>query len=698
MNQKFRIAIVMLMFVLVLNGCQETSKGETYNNEEYGFSFEIPKNWAGKYEVVEEDNKVTFYYTGYEYEGGAFQEFFKIIVMDEESYNEKERGRELLLAIEDGNAFFVVTPLDVGIADEEKSEEYSDLYINRESIKELFSMNYSKNQLGSEESVSEQELMKVNLSDSWNELWDDIVEDGINTTLSSDQIAQVNEVIAPTFTDTNDNLTVNPISCFFTSYYSSPEDMDFANFLRYFPYHSDVNDIEEFNCLKSQGNWPFGEELETTPVPIHRYLTEDIELVMWEYAGIKLEDLKDVGLDEILYLEDYDAYYNFTSDFGPGFFNCTSGEVADGTIKLYEEHGTYKVAILTLEKQNGRYVIVSHQEVDEQENDAINEVENEFDLIIKPTDSKLAEINYVDSQYILDGQTVGYVDKFARLSLDRLAGYFDFENEGNVYSKGTYAFEVHEGERVVTTYYNGQQVDDWNLSYDTIFESGDIYVVDFDIAEVLGLEKTWNPEDNSILFSGTDYSVRDFGTIDIFGYDLFLNSERPSDVDVYIYPDSGNMVMMSGHYDNELGSFVGTSQAKIDSEVTDVRIIVRNKGRILYFSVMKDVMADITKHKISTGQIGKFTYLELELPKAGYVISDDGNIYINGTISASREITVIISKDGTEVDRGQFPIVDGEFDIQMPLKGDEGVYNVEIMGEMNPYGIQELFHFYVLKQ
>ena len=365
MIHKYKTVILMLLFVLGISGCQETSKGETYNNEEYGFSFEIPKNWDGKYEVVEEGNKVTFYYTGYEYEGGDFQEFFKIIVMDEESYNEKERGRELLLAIQDGNAFFVVTPLDVGIADEEKSEEYSNLYINRESIKELFSMKYSKGQLGSEESVSEQELMKVNLSDSWNELWDNIIEDGKNITLSSDQIAQVNEVIAPTLTDTNGNLTVNPISCFFTSYYKSPEDMDFANFLRYFPYCSDVNDVEEFNCLKSQENWPFTEELETTPVPIHRYSTEEVEQVLWEYAGIKLEDLNGVGMDELLYLEDYDAYYNFTSDFGPGSFNCTSGEVTNGAIKLYEEHGTYKVAVLTLEKQDRRYVIVSHQEIEE---------------------------------------------------------------------------------------------------------------------------------------------------------------------------------------------------------------------------------------------------------------------------------------------------------------------------------------------
>jgi len=222
----------------------------------------------------------------------------------------------------------------------------------------------NNDQLKSEIRILKQELMKVNLSDSWGELWDNIEEGGKTITLSLDQIAQVNDVLTPAFADTNGNLTVNPISCFFTSFFNSPEDIDFENFLRYFPYYENVNDVEELSSLKKQENWPFAEELDNIPVPIHKYSTEDVEQVFGDYAGIELEDMNGVGFDELLYLEDYNAYYNFTSDFGPGTFNCTSGEVSNGTIKLYEEYGTYKVAVLTLEKQNGRYVIVSHQEMD----------------------------------------------------------------------------------------------------------------------------------------------------------------------------------------------------------------------------------------------------------------------------------------------------------------------------------------------
>ena len=52
-------------------------------------------------------------------------------------------------------------------------------------------------------------------------------------------------------------------------------------------------------------------------------------------AGITSADLKNTG--GILYLPDYDAYYNFTSDYGPGWFEAAEG-VRDGdTARLRSE-------------------------------------------------------------------------------------------------------------------------------------------------------------------------------------------------------------------------------------------------------------------------------------------------------------------------------------------------------------------------
>lgn len=37
---------------------------ETYKNEEYNFSFDIPVLWKGNYRVIQKDNRISFVYTG----------------------------------------------------------------------------------------------------------------------------------------------------------------------------------------------------------------------------------------------------------------------------------------------------------------------------------------------------------------------------------------------------------------------------------------------------------------------------------------------------------------------------------------------------------------------------------------------------------------------------------------------------------
>jgi len=119
--------------------------GEVYKNEEYGFAFKIPNNWEGKYKIEESEgenyNRVSFLYTGYEYEDGSFQEFFSITIYDEKTFNEYEnKNEELILATDEGNVFYSSTPLDSGIDNEEAAEEYTNLNINHVKVKELFSI------------------------------------------------------------------------------------------------------------------------------------------------------------------------------------------------------------------------------------------------------------------------------------------------------------------------------------------------------------------------------------------------------------------------------------------------------------------------------------------------------------------------------------------------------------------------------
>ena len=157
---------------------------------------------------------------------------------------------------------------------------------------------------------------------------------------------------------------VNPVSAFFTSYYTQPEDLNFAEFLRYFPDDGMVPDDPEhaeFQALTQQPLWPF-EEDGLIPTPIHRYTRQSVDQVLEQYAGIAAADLSGTGMDEVIYLEKYDAWYNFTSDYGPGIFIPAYGLREGSTVTLWElpsGNGT-PGDVLTLEETQEGFRILSH--------------------------------------------------------------------------------------------------------------------------------------------------------------------------------------------------------------------------------------------------------------------------------------------------------------------------------------------------
>ncbi|MBQ2224090.1 MAG: hypothetical protein II420_04970, partial [Oscillospiraceae bacterium] len=156
-----------------------------------------------------------------------------------------------------------------------------------------------------------------------------------------------------TFAPENGEYTFSPISCFFTSYYSDPRDLDLAEFLRYCPLAESVEDEKEFDAL--QVDWEIGEgedrhyaTLDEMPVPTHRYRVPRINEVLRQYAGITLDDMhtdwRSAG--EPPYLPEYDAFYNFTSDFGPGVFEPTSGTQTGDLVTLRSAHAELRLQVL----------------------------------------------------------------------------------------------------------------------------------------------------------------------------------------------------------------------------------------------------------------------------------------------------------------------------------------------------------------
>ena len=217
--------------------------------------------------------------------------------------------------------------------------------------------------------------------------------------LTTAEVEQYNKAFEPLLSDEQGDSKINPLSHFFTSYYDRPEDINLAEFLRYFPSDEDVTDEAEFETLKVAENWPFGADvtLDGMPVPIHKFSAATVNDALEKYTGITLDDLSGVGLDELIYLKAYDAYYNFTSDAGAGIFVCTSGETQGDIIRLYGKNTT-----LTLKMQGDGFWIVSHQRIEDGDNNRpVVESANRSSLGSNESDNQTiyGEIAQIDINY-----------------------------------------------------------------------------------------------------------------------------------------------------------------------------------------------------------------------------------------------------------------------------------------------------------
>ena len=181
--------------------------------------------------------------------------------------------------------------------------------------------------------------------------------------LSKEEIEFFNEMLNP-ITDSKGNMEQNPWGHFFMSYYDNVREINFPMFIWYFPSDGSEVEEEEFQKLREVEAWGFDncETLEDMFVPVHSISKKEVDAVLMEYAGITSDDL---DTSEIAYLEEYDCYYTFTSDFAWGMFICSEGERVGNTIYLYGESELSfyndSGSMLVLIEEEGKYKVLSHQ-------------------------------------------------------------------------------------------------------------------------------------------------------------------------------------------------------------------------------------------------------------------------------------------------------------------------------------------------
>ena len=192
------------------------------------------------------------------------------------------------------------------------------------------------------------------------------------TPLTQAQIDAVNAIFADYELSTDDTLGHFAVNGFFTSTYDDVRDLNLNNFLAYFG-ECGEEDISEEEFAQLNAKWEFRvDSVEDFPLPIHRYPASAVEDVLKRFAGIGLADLTDMQtpFSGYTYLEDTDAFYTTTSDYSPGYFRCTSGEIEpDGdTALLYGSTAGFLSgeAVLKLVKNGDSWYIHSFTLASEQ--------------------------------------------------------------------------------------------------------------------------------------------------------------------------------------------------------------------------------------------------------------------------------------------------------------------------------------------
>ena len=169
--------------------------------------------------------------------------------------------------------------------------------------------------------------------------------------LSQQELDAYNAVTDCTVRDESGDITgldIHPASYFLTSYYGNVRDMNFEEFLRYFPQDGSISDEAEFEALKNLDSWPFkqAESMEQMLVPIHKISAASVNEVLRAYGGITAADLSNT--DGVFYLKDYDAYYTYTSDFGFSSLTAESGQQVENYVYLYGNLNDSNRSVLTL--------------------------------------------------------------------------------------------------------------------------------------------------------------------------------------------------------------------------------------------------------------------------------------------------------------------------------------------------------------
>ncbi len=188
------------------------------------------------------------------------------------------------------------------------------------------------------------------------------------TPITEEELSQWREEFRGEYTS-NGTGYPSSVNGFFRSDWSDPRNLDLGEFLYYFGwpeefslrdaifYHEQEPSDEELADVYQVVQERSG-EVDTAwldALPCHKIPAFAVDYVLEKYAGITLDDMSKDWRSQLLYLEKYDSFYTFTSDFGPGWFYPLYGERQGDILTLWSSDH-----VLTIRQSGDGWKFVSH--------------------------------------------------------------------------------------------------------------------------------------------------------------------------------------------------------------------------------------------------------------------------------------------------------------------------------------------------
>lgn len=155
--------------------------------------------------------------------------------------------------------------------------------------------------------------------------------------------------------------SINIHNQFLSSLYDKPEDIDLFELFYCGSETAEPVTDEETSAAAEAGGMSGAVDFVPPPDKIS---TENMNEVLLKNTGLTVDQTNKVGLEELIYLEQYDAYYHFHGDTNYRMnVEFSSGERQGDLIRLtYED--TFMAdgeKIITLREQDGKYLFVSNE-------------------------------------------------------------------------------------------------------------------------------------------------------------------------------------------------------------------------------------------------------------------------------------------------------------------------------------------------